>query len=112
MRKRARWVPVGQIEYAACFKLEKSAGFTYPSGWLPANVKMASFVIDEGPGFWGGPYGTKAAHLLWVDHVVSHPGPRRDGRRVREPDLSEGSSAPLFWGLWGGVKERSGKIAA
>ena len=96
MRKRARWVPVGQIEYAACFKLEKSAGFTYPSGWLPANVKMASFVIDEGPGFWGGPYGTKAAHLLWVNHVVSHPGPRRDGRRVRGPDQAKGLSALLF----------------
>ena len=39
-------------------------------GWLPANVKMASFVIDEGPGFWGGPYGTKAAHLLRVDHAL------------------------------------------
>ena len=55
MRKRARWVPVGQIEYTACFKLEKSAGFTYPSGWLPANVKMASFVIDEAPGFGADP---------------------------------------------------------
>ena len=90
---------MGQIEYAACFKLEKSAGFTYPSGWLPANVKMASFVIDEGPGFWGGPYGTKAAHLLWVNHVVSHPGPRRDGRRVRGPDQAKGLSALLFRGL-------------
>ena len=58
-----------QIEYTACLKLEKLAGFTYPSSWLPADLKMASFVIDEGPGFWGGPYGTTAAHLLWVDHV-------------------------------------------
>ena len=39
-------------------------------GWLPANVKMASFVIEEGPGFWGGPYGTKTAPLLGVDHVL------------------------------------------
>ena len=50
-------------------------------GWLPANVNRASFVIDRRPGFGGGPYGTKAAPLLWVDHVFQRPGPRRDGRR-------------------------------
>ena len=73
-------------------------------GWLPTNVNMASFVIDGRPGFWGGPYGTKAAHLLWVDHVFQRPGPRRDGRRHADRTKWKGprllllvSSEGYFW---------------